>query len=125
MFNVIRSIAGLVCIMTYMPLNADQIDGEELIDPTRPIFLRANGVEETTDVLAMIRNVVPASFDLSFIRAGRTPIAVINSERVTIGEVIGGATVIAIDRASVTLDVNGNERRISLYDNEIKTPVAQ
>jgi predicted HAD superfamily phosphohydrolase len=106
-------------------VHADLIDGEELRDPTRPLFVRA---QETSsgEVLSMIRNVVPASYDLSFVRASSSsPIAVINSERVTVGDVIGGATVVAIERSSVTLSVNGEERVITLYDQSIKSPVTQ
>lgn len=106
-------------------VQADLIDGEELRDPTRPLFVRAQ--ESTSgEVLSMIRNVVPASYDLSFVRASSSsPIAVINSERVTVGDVIGGATVVAIDRSSVTLSINGEERIISLYSESIKSPVTQ
>lgn len=106
-------------------VQADLVDGEELRDPTRPLFVRAQ--ESTSgEVLSMIRNVVPASYDLSFVRASSSsPIAVINSERVTVGDVIGGATVVAIDRSSVTLSINGEERIISLYSESIKSPVTQ
>ena len=38
---------------------ADLIDGEELVDPTRPLFIGRG--DSDTDVLTMIRNVVPAS----------------------------------------------------------------
>jgi hypothetical protein len=81
--------------------------------------------EGSTAVMNMIRNVLPTSWDVSFIRAGASPMAVVNSERVTIGDSIGGASVVAIDRSSVTLSINGEERRISMYGEGIKTPVSQ
>lgn len=106
-------------------VHADLIDGEEFRDPTRPLFVRTQQVADG-EVLSMIRNVVPSSYDLSFVRASSSsPIAVINSERVTIGDVIGGATVVAIERSSVTLSVNGEERVISLYGESVKSPVTQ
>ena len=104
---------------------ADLIDGEELRDPTRPIFTTGENNTEV-QVLDMIRNVIPSSYDLSFVRASSTsPLAVINSERVSLGDVVGGATVVAIERSSVTLSINGEERVISLYSNDVKTPVSQ
>ena len=106
---------------------ADQIDGEELVDPTRPLFFSmAPEGEGSAAVMNMIRNVLPSSFEVSFIRASSTsPMAVVNSERVTIGDSIGGASVVAIDRSSVTLSVNGEERRISLYGDSVKSPATQ
>jgi len=105
---------------------AEIVDGEELVDPTRPLFVSAAAMPEgSTAVMNMIRNVLPTSWDVSFIRAGASPMAVVNSERVTIGDSIGGASVVAIDRSSVTLSINGEERRISMYGEGIKTPVSQ
>ncbi len=117
-------IAALLVAGTSSAVQADLIDGEELQDPTRPLFLVAQGGSD--QVLDMIRNVIPASYDVSFIRASSTsPMAVINSERVSVGDIVGGATVVAIDRSSVTLSVNGEERIISLYGESVKSAVAQ
>lgn len=97
---------------------AEVIDGEELSDPTRPFLLRE---VDNSSVLDLVITVVPASYDLSFIRASSSsPMAVINQQRVTIGDVIGGAEVVAIDRSGVTLRINDKEKRISLYDVSIK-----
>jgi hypothetical protein len=46
---------------------------------------------------------------------------VVNSERVTIGDLVGGAEVIEIDRNSVTLLVNDEETRISIFDTALKS----
>jgi hypothetical protein len=101
--------------------NADVIDGEELVDPTRPLF-SVNNPAEAEDLTDLYRTIVPASFDISFIRASSSnPIAVINSLQVTIGDVIGGALVSRIDRDSVTLLVNDEERIISLYKTSVKS----
>lgn len=124
MFSRVRKLFIILLGFAAGNVHADLIDGEELRDPTRPLFVRAQ--ETSGEVLNMIRNVVPASYDLSFVRASSSsPIAVINSERVTVGDVIGGATVVAIQRSSVTLSVNGEERVITLYDQSIKSPVTQ
>jgi hypothetical protein len=105
------------------PVSADVIDGEELVDPTRPLFTnqRSNTDSDST-VAAMINRVLPSSFDLSFIRlGGNGAMAVINDQRVGIGDSIGGAEVVAIDRSSVTLSINNQEQRISLYDTDVKS----
>ena len=103
--------------------NADVVDGEELVDPTRPLFIAATSDTETgIDVSGFIRSVVPSSWDVSFIRAsGSTPMAVVNNERVTIGDSVGGAEVLEISRNSVTLLINDEERQISIFDTALKT----
>jgi hypothetical protein len=104
---------------------ADIIDGEEFVDPTRPFSIV--DADDSSLVQDLIRTVIPASYDVSFIRASSSsPMAVINQQRVTIGDVIGGAEVLEIDRNGVTLLVGEEERRISLYDTNIKaTSVSQ
>jgi hypothetical protein len=67
---------------------------------------------------------VPANYDLTFIRASNTnPIAVINNQRVTLGDVIGGAIVTKISRSSVTLSTEDNEQIIGLYNTSVKRAV--
>lgn len=124
MYSKTKIVMAVILALSTINVHADLIDGEELVDPTRPLFIVESG-SASTDVLAMINNVVPSSYDLSFIRAGNSPIAVINSERVTVGDLVGGATVISIDRSSVTLEINGSERVVSLYGDSIKTAVTQ
>ena len=101
---------------------ADVIDGEELIDPTRPLFFSTtSSLGSDVDVSGFISNVIPSSWDVSFVRAsGSSPMAIVNNERVTIGDTVGGAEVIEIDRNSVTLLINDEERRISIYDTAFK-----
>ena len=120
-------ILSIVLVAFVMKTSVSElIDGEEFIDPTRPLFASSNTTSNSDDVLSMIRNVVPSSYDVTFIRAGsNTPMAVVNSERVSLGDVVGGATVVSIDRSSVTLSVNGEERVISLYGDSIKSPASQ
>lgn len=104
-------------------VHGDVIDGEDLVDPTRPL-MALTVEDDSVDLGAIYRAVVPASFDLSFVRASSSnPMAVINNQRVTIGDVIGGATVAEISRSSVTLLVNGEERKIGLYDTSVKGAV--
>ncbi len=102
---------------------ADIIEGEELVDPTRPLEF-AKGPTAATDLGSLFRNIVPANFDISFIRASSdNPIAVINNLQVTVGDVIGGATVSSIGRDSVTLLINDEEQIINLYKTSVKSAV--
>ena len=99
---------------------AELIDGEDFADPTMPLFYIATNVDDEVDQI--FRTVVPASYDISFIRAGGdSSFAVINSVRVSEGDVIGGARVVAIDRAGVTLFIDNEERRINMYGNSVKS----
>ncbi|PCJ22363.1 MAG: hypothetical protein COA96_14740 [SAR86 cluster bacterium] len=122
MFRIIN-IVLLLSVMFVGTVSADVIDGEELVDPTRPFAAIISSND--TGILDLLRTVIPSSYDLSFIRAGgSSSIAVINDQRVTVGDTIGGAEVLAIDYGGVTLLVNNVERRISLYDTIIKSTPA-
>lgn len=104
-------------------VHAEIIDGEDLIDPTRPLFL-VDGASDDDVISNLVRTVIPASYDVSFIRASSTsPMAIINNERVSIGDLIGGAEVTAIDRNSVTLMINGAERVVNINSVSIKSAV--
>ena len=99
---------------------ADLIDGEDFVDPTRPLFYVETRSDDVVDQI--FRTVAPASYDISFIRAGgESSFAVINSVRVSIGDIIGGAEVLTIDREGVILLIEDEERRINMYENTIKS----
>lgn len=123
--SILLSGAVLTCSVVAQASIAEVIDGEELMDPTRPFF--ADGVNtDDSSVLEMIRNVIPASYDLTFVRmSGESSIAVINNQRVRIGDVIGGALVVGIDRSGVTLRINDEERRVEMYGTSIKRPLVE
>lgn len=127
MFRTNLRVLLVTSAVLFAPLSgADIIDGEELVDPTRPLAVTRAQSSADDSVMNMIRSVVPSSFDVSFVRASsNSPMAVINDQRVTIGDVIGGATVVAIDRNSVTLSINDEERRISVFGTSIKAPASQ
>lgn len=123
MFRSCLSVILLAGVAQFVA--ADVIDGENLIDPTRPLFFSLSGTApEGVDVSGLISNVSASSWDVSFIRAsGAKPMAVVNTERVTIGDLVGGAEVIEIDRNSVTLLVNDEETRVSIFDTALKSQV--
>lgn len=127
MFNRLATTLWLASgLLAAAQSSAEIIDGEEFVDPTRPLLMSAPRGNVDSSVSDMIRNVVPASYDVSFVRASSSsPIAVINDQRVTIGDQIGGATVVAIDRGGVTLSINDQERRISVFATNIKSSAPQ
>ena len=119
-----RTAPLLLTLLFCGSLAADVIDGEELVDPTRPLFAGAVVESDDTGLPDRTRNILPANFDVTFVRASSSsPIAIVNDQRVTVGDTIGGAQVTGIDRNGVTLSVNGQERRITLFGSGVKTPV--
>jgi len=119
-FSKIRLGIVLGLLVVGSLAEADIIDGEDFVDPTKPLFYVDNsniGVVEQ-----IFRTVVPASYDISFIRAGgESSTAVINNVRVSVGDIIGGAEVLLIDREGVLLLIDDEERRINMYENRIKS----
>lgn len=123
MFKVQITVVALTFLLVSTKTAAEIIDGEELADPTVPLaeLLIEN---EGIDLSSLFQNIVPENFELSFIRASTTnPMAVINEQRVTVGDLIGGATVTKISRSSVTLLIQDEERVIGLYDTSVKRAV--
>lgn len=123
MFKAILHSCTLFSLLFCGYAAANTIDGEELIDPTRPLA-ELTVEDDGLDLDMIFRNIVPESFDLSFTRASSSnPMAVINNQRVTIGDLVGGATVAKITRSSVTLLIGDDERIIGLYDTSVKRAV--
>ena len=117
----LRYLATAALVMTNQVF-AEVIDGEELVDPTRPFTFNVVG-DDQNDFLDRFLDVLPSSFEVTFVRAGSSSsMAVVNDQRVTVGDVIGGAEVIAIDRSGVTLLIDGEERQIRLYGTNVKAP---
>lgn len=120
MFKSMRIFLLFCALIASGQVAAELIDGEELADPTRPLNFAIS--VDTEEALEIFRTVVPASYAVSFIRTGSSSsVAVINGQSVTIGDLIGGAKVVAIDRSGVTLLTNDNEeKRIGLSSTNIK-----
>jgi len=123
-----KQLTGLlICALYGAFAHGDIIDGEELFDPTRPLIIVA-GTQAVqvggNPLLESFRSEELTNFEVSFVRASESrPMAVVNQQRVTIGDLIGGAEVVAIDRDGVTLAVDGFERRVSVFSNSVKGPV--
>lgn len=119
-------VPGWVLAQPESPSATQTIDGEVLRDPTRPFAVArisragAEGAADSSRLLPaglFARN----NFNVTFIRDGGTsPMAVINEQRVTIGDLVGGATVVAISSAGVTLSINGLEQVITTFGPTVK-----
>lgn len=125
MFKFQTTAIAVTFLLVSAQALAEIIDGEELVDPTVPlaeVLIENAGLG--IDLSALYQNIVPENFNLSFTRASTTnSMAVINNQRVTVGDLIGGATVTKISRSSVTLLIHDEERVIGLYDTSVKSAV--
>lgn len=99
--------------------------GEELSDPTRPLNLEMEEAQRfSEDLYEELQGVAVYNYKLSsvLIRA-EDRFAVINDQRMRVGDSIGSATVIAIDTNSATLNVDGESKKLELFGGTVKTPV--
>lgn len=108
-------------------VQAATMDDELLVDPTMPLGFTPTDSADDGGLNA------GSSFDLFNLFTGyelssvliRTEdrIAVINDERVRVGDKVGSAVVASIEPGQVTLDVDGEIQTLKLYENSIKTRV--
>lgn len=106
---------------------AELIDGEELRDPTRPFFFEVADEPGIVFDSVVLPNRSSGSYAVTFVRIGSSSsMAIINEQRVSLGDKIGDATVVSIDRSGVTLMVDDQEQRVNLYNTDInfKAPAA-
>jgi hypothetical protein len=116
----------LLSIMAASYTCADIIDGEDFVDPTRPIIAGARVSDDSSAGLDMNNRVIPSSFEVSFVRVSEDrSMAVVNNQRVSTGDEVDGATVVAIDRSGVTLSINDEETRVNLYGTDVKAAVTE
>lgn len=111
---------------TTQPSATQSFDGEMLRDPTRPFAVTRISRGAVGDIVESDRS-LPAgglarsNFSVTFIRdGGASPMAVINEQPVTIGDLIAGATVVAISADGVTLSVSGLEQVITTFGPTVK-----
>lgn len=124
MYRRSQSLIFLVAVFIAGQSAAELIDGEDFRDPTEPIVSAAPVREVESG--GLFSAFAPSAFTLTFVRDSDTsPMAVINDTRVTIGDRINGALVVAIDRNGVTLRVNDEDSRINLFSTSVKSPVVQ
>lgn len=141
------SAVTLVVLSLGSIARAEIFGDEELRDPTRPASVRVaadgsflfglmdafggfgNGLRTGLDDLSAfgagaIGEMVSSGYSVSFIRTGgERPVAMVNQQLVSPGDVIGEATVVSIDADGVTLLVNGVEQRVSNFVAPVKARV--
>lgn len=110
-------LPGLLSI----PVWAAGTDDELLVDPTAPLFA-PTGDTTGGELLPALAGFV--RFELSSILIREDDrVAVVNAQRVRVGDSIGSARVTAIDPGSVTIRVDGEQQTLQLYRDSIKTLV--
>jgi len=118
----IWQVGILAFLLSPIALSAQQINVEELADPTRPfgavVFIENEGLD--VDLFAGVENLVTFSYDVSFIRAGTRPIAIINGKRVSVGDNVGRAEVFAIEKSAVTLIIDNEEKIVAAHESSVK-----
>ena len=111
---------------------AATMDDELRVDPTMPLSLLATGGggdeegDEASGGLFGLFGVgeLFTSYELSSVLIRpQDRIAVINDERVRVGDKVGSAVVASIESDHVTLNVDGELQTLKLYENSIKTLV--
>jgi hypothetical protein len=110
-----------LCWVSSMAI-ADVLDG--LSDPTRPLMSKLSpadvpGEDRLLDgLMGMLTSYTVSSILVSDARK----IAIVNGTQVTEGSEIDNAKVIAIERASVTLEVDQETIKVFVAEGRIKTP---
>lgn len=140
--------AGTMLVLSGVSSAGAELFGhEELRDPTRPASVRVaadgsllfvlmdalggfgDGLRTGSDDLSefgagAIGETVSGGYTVSFIRTGgERPVAMLNQQLVSPGDVIGEATVVSIDADGVTLMVNGQEKRVWNFIAPVKARV--
>jgi len=95
--------------------SADMKEIEKLRDPTAPLVMGV--AQPQTNLFSLVSSYRVTSI---LIRPN-LKVAVINSRQVRVGDIIGNAEVVNIDKNSVTLQVAGEEQILELYGRSIKT----
>lgn len=105
----------LLCCST-MAAVVEDVDGEELRDPTAPLY--PAGREDSAGEQAGLPT---GSLRLSsiLIRPNQR-IAVINGRQLSVGDQVGSARVVSIETDVVTVESAGSRRQLRLHANSIK-----
>lgn len=119
---IVLTLLGLLVVVMYVRAEEPLYD-ELLVDPTAPLVMTTQALEE--DGLSFLPSGLLAGaggYALgSILIREEDRIAVINDQRVRVGESIGNARVTAIEPGGVTLNVDGQLQTLELYTSSIKT----
>lgn len=112
-----------VLLLAALPVLADDLEG--LVDPTAPLNMSValSGVD-STDLGSMLLPQFERYELNSVLIRENDRIAVVNGQRLRVGEGIGTARVTRIDQNGVILEINGEPRVLALYGAPVKTLVA-
>jgi hypothetical protein len=120
--------SGVLCAVLLLPSlvlgQTIQIDGEFFRDPTQPpgTTQSAELIDITSTEAVVAVEVTLNNLSLQFVRSGGiNPVAVINSQPLTVGDSIDGATIKEIRPGTVVLDIQGIEHELAIF----KRPVRQ
>lgn len=120
MFKVLKGLIGPGLLMFAVLAPGDDLDS--LKDPTQPL---RGSVKQTSDgdSVMLTAGFIDgfASYKVASILVSPSrKIAIVNGEQVQIGSVVDGASVVAIERDSVSLSVNNETRQIFMNDGTFK-----
>lgn len=95
-----------------------RVDGEILNDPTKPILSSSPARGEPTPKPATSQQL----FTVGFVRASeQAPMAIVNGVQVSIGSVVDGAEIVAINATGVELEIEGERQSVAAFGSVIKT----
>lgn len=115
-------ITAAALVLSTAGLGAESLDG--LVDPTAPINVNIALQDVASmkgDAFGFTLPVFESYILNSVLIRSNDRIAVVNNQRVRIGDKVGPAIVRSIDAAGVLLDVNGETQSLSLYGEPVKT----
>lgn len=113
-------LAGAMLMPAVIAVAAEDLAG--LVDPTAPINVSIALEDVGSATNAEFMAPLPEGYTLNSVlirSSGR--IAVVNDQRVRVGDRVGAAIVSSIDAAGVVLDINGETTVLSLYGEPVKT----
>ncbi len=117
--RVTRPVLGVLGTLLAVTLGAGAAE-EVLVDPTRPLDLRLLSGEVSINEEGGVVLLPVFNLNSVLIREG-SRLAVVNEQRVAVGDSVNGAVVTAIDNDGVTLNVGGAALNIKLHESSIRT----
>jgi hypothetical protein len=124
--KALHAVAVLCMPLLAGSVHAATMDDELLVDPTVPLAIAVapQARSESSGSLFGFPNTVAGNYELKSVLVRPSgSFAVINDQRVRVGDSVGAARVTRIESDHVMLNVNGRIERLELYGNSIKTLV--
>ncbi len=112
-----------VLLLAALPVLADDLEG--LVDPTAPLnmSMALSGVDSAD--LGSMQLPLFERYELNSVLIRENDrIAVVNGQRLRVGDAVASARVSRIDQDGVILEINGEPRVLALFGEPVKTLVA-